>query len=1263
MLLASLNIYSSKNQKITNIKYSLILLFVLCISKISGQLYINEFQAYNASAYLEKYWGNFPDWIEIYNSGDHAINLSGYYITDDINDPEKWELPSDMTIYSGGFVILYADKISYKEHTNFSLSGKGEQIALFSPELVLIDSVSFGKQYPDISYGRYPNGSENWCYYEDITPKKNNSPDYLQIAKFASEPLFSINGGIYTGTQSISISTSSPAAIIKYTLNGSYPTTNSDTYTIPIQLSSTTVIRATAFEDSAFSSKTVTQTYFINREFSLPVISISTDSRYFYDNEVGIYVVGTNGITGNCAETPRNYNQDWERPINIELYYQNGNPGFNQITGTKIFGACSRRSSLKSLSIFARKKYGDKDIDCKIFRDKDIDEFKSIILRNSGNDFRNTMLRDGIMHNLVKDRMDIDYQEYQPAIVYFNGDYRGILNIREKINENYLEANHEVNPDSVDILNKHVHVVEGDDIHYQNMMSFVSSNDMTNPDNYEYLETQMDINQFINYQLAEIYFFNQDWPEGNIKYWRPQTEDGRWRWLLYDTDFGLGLHCYNDNMVEWATRTHFSTELFCKLLTNDVFSSEFLQRLSSHMNTSFQPERVIQIIDSLSGFIEAEMPQHIEKCNFPGSMSNWYDEIQIMKDFASDRLAILTNNLINKFNLDGIYELTTSVSEPEKGKIRITGVEIPNNYSGLYFKNLPVRIEAIPNEGYKFSGWEGASSSTLNEIQINLSSDSFIVANFSVVDTIRTIHINEFSSKSDNAIQDEHEEYEDWIELYNSGTEAVDLAGLCLTDSIQHLNKFIISSDQADSTILYPDSTIVFYADNDTKQGLLHLNFKLSNNGEKLALSQKIGDDLIIIDSASYKQQYKGITIGRIPDGIGISQFVIPTPGDHNLNIDIVSNLYINEIASSNTSLIADNYGEYNDWIEIYNDNDVAVNIGGLFISDNPNNNIKHRIPTTYSDSTSIPPKGHILLWADDQKTQGILHLNFKLSSNGEQIRLVQPDGIHLLDSITYTKQYLDVTYGRYPDGENSWDFMNATPSDCNILIDYSGLYINEFLASNSSVNCDKFNEYDDWVEIYNSNDFPVDIGGLYLTDTLPEPHKYRIPTLYSDSTTISPKGFLLFWADNQSEQGILHLNFKLSSKGEQIGLSQFKYSEFKYIDSLTFGNQYTNFSTGRIYDGAGAWTKFIIASPGANNIISNTATQQSDDENLIIYPNPVSDGIIYLSQNRNIRLYNSFGQLMYVKNDIRELHVKSLPQGLYILQTERGEIIQIVIF
>ncbi len=394
--------------------------------------------------------------------------------------------------------------------------------------------------------------------------------------------------------------------------------------------------------------------------------------------------------------------------------------------------------------------------------------------------------------------------------------------------------------------------------------------------------------------------------------------------------------------------------------------------------------------------------------------------------------------------------------------------------------------------------------------------------------------------------------------------------------------------------------------------------------------------------------------------------------------------LVINEFLASNDACCADENGEFDDWIEIYNYGSDTVNIAGFFFSDDKANIQMSQIPNTDPEKTKIAPGGFLVLWADKQPEQGVLHLNIKLSSGGEDIVMTEPDGITVVDQYTYGPQTTDVSEGRYPDGGNQWkNFTTPTPgasntgaqapqppSISNITVspdtinpgdmvtitatvtdpdgdvqtvdltygpqdslthttamtgsedtytaqigpfddgsmiyffikasDSGGrtavsdtlsfqvgyippvLYINEFLASNDSCCADEHGEYDDWIEIYNPGPNPVDIGGMYITDDLTDLTAWQIPTTQPDSTTIPPGGFLVLWADKQPEQGVLHVNIKLSSGGEQIGLTA--PNGTTVIDSLTFGPQTTDVSYGRLPDGSDNWQFFQNPTPGAPN-------------------------------------------------------------------------------
>ncbi|MCK4445443.1 MAG: CotH kinase family protein, partial [Candidatus Marinimicrobia bacterium] len=372
-----------------------------------------------------------------------------------------------------------------KLHTNFKLSSSGEQLALFNPEGVLIDSLSFDQLPVDYSYGRKPDGETDWYIFNQPTPGASNSTDGYQ--EYVEEPEFSINGGFYSDFVDISINSLAEGAETYYTLDGSTPTESSYVYTTPIHLESTTVLRASCFKDGYLQSKTITQSYLINTDFSLPVISLVTDSGNFFDTEIGIYVFGNDADTVNYPYWGSNFWEDWERPVHVELYEPDGQQGFSIDAGVKIYGSWSRLYPQKSLSVFARGRYGYNEINYQIFPDLLINEYQAFILRNSGQDWGHTFFRDAMMQSLTADATDVDVQAYRPAMVLLNGEIWGIHNIREKFNEHYIASHHGVDPDNIDMIERDDIIIHGDLVHYQSLIDFVENNDISLSDNYEYV--------------------------------------------------------------------------------------------------------------------------------------------------------------------------------------------------------------------------------------------------------------------------------------------------------------------------------------------------------------------------------------------------------------------------------------------------------------------------------------------------------------------------------------------------------------------------------------------------------------------------------------------------------------------------------------------------------------------------------------------------------------------------------------------------------
>ena len=705
----------------------------------TSDVIINEFLAANQAESRDPDFAAFSDWIELYNNAGSDIDLSGYTVTDDLDVPLKWQFPAGTVIPGGAYLLLWADGEDTGLHTSFKLNRAGEQLGLYSPDGILIDGLSFGPQHDDISYGRLQGNASEWAHFDPPTPGKANDP--RRSAAMTPEPIFSMGGGLYTGPQSVSFLNADQVDIY-YSLDGTPPDDGGMRYQTPIAVSDTTALRAIGTLRGLAPSEVVTHTYFINEEITLPLISIVTDPANFFSNERGIYVTGTNGAGGYCDSAIRNLKQDWERPVNIELYEADGELGLNQRAGVKIFGGCSRhRFPQKSLAFFARRVYGKGSFAYQLFPDKDIDRFESFILRSSADDQVFTLFRDALSQTVLKERMDVDVQGYRPALLFLNGAYWGIHNLREKVNEHYCANNFGVDADEVNLLQGNGAVAAGTNAGYGAMVSYANNNDMADPEVYRVIEGQVDIEQYIDYQIGHIYLAERDWPGNNIKFWRADTGPyARWRWINYDMDQCFSAAWTDEDMITKTTTTsgggwpnpEWSTRLFRNLLENEGFRNEFVQRYAYHMNTTFNPDRLLGIIDQLQSVLRPEIPRHIvrwggqrdpdalETWQSPifNSVIRWEQNVDVMRRFAVERPAFTRRHVIDFFALSGTSELSLNLATPQSGVLQINGKRLPDGFLGTYFNDIPLSIAATPRRGHRFSHWETQSFRVSTEAMV-----------------------------------------------------------------------------------------------------------------------------------------------------------------------------------------------------------------------------------------------------------------------------------------------------------------------------------------------------------------------------------------------------------------------------------------------------------------------------------------------------------------------------------------------------------------
>ena len=283
--------------------------------------------------------------------------------------------------------------------------------------------------------------------------------------------------------------------------------------------------------------------------------------------------------------------------------------------------------------------------------------------------------------------------------------------------------------------------------------------------------------------------------------------------------------------------------------------------------------------------------------------------------------------------------------------------------------------------------------------------------------------INELMADNKSTFADEAGEFDDWIEIYNIGSEAADLSGCTMSDGLDTPDEWTIPA----GTIVPAGTYLIIWADEDLDQGPLHADFKLGGQGDELGLWTPEGE---LIDSITFGDQSEDVSFGRLPNGGPDWQYLqIPTPTTSNVaDPTQVPELYINEVMASNLETIADEAGEYDDWVEVYNPGPVDVDMGGLFMTDDMEDPGAWLVP----DGVIVPAQGFLLIWADNDPEQGNTHGTFQLSGSGETVGLFALDGVTIIDTVDFPALESDTAYGRIEDGGSVWDVLPATPGSSN---------------------------------------------------------------------------------------------------------------------------------------------------------------------------------------------------------------------------------------
>ena len=580
------------------------------------------------------------DWVEIYNPTDAPISLEGWYLTDDSDELTKGKLPAE-TVQPGEYYVIFLSKDTENLRKGypvvpFGLSSSGDSLCLVYEGKVK-DWAFVPALGTNVSYGR-PDGELEFSVLASVTPNASNG----MAAAETEVPVAVTAQGVYNDVESLSVVLEGEGEIY-YTTDCTAPTVNSTRYTGPISLSETTVIRAFSVAEGKTESKVLDLTYIINENHTIPVASLVTEPDNLWDYYEGIYVMGP-GASPNAPYIGANFWQNWEREASVSLYEKDGS-GFSSPCGIRIFGGYSRQQDMKSLSCFFRGEYGANQLSYPLFGEAGLDVYEAFVFRNTGQDYNGARMRDALLTDLASSAMYMPVQKNRPVVLYLNGEFWGVYYIREKINENYIAGNYNVSPDTVTLDRG-----EGSTTEYKNFVKYVKKNDLSDPEVYATVAAQMDIDQYIDYMIAQIYICNLD--NVNVKFFK--IGEGKWTWILFDVDYSTTFTTNNTVAAHLdpdgtGTNNYFSTDLINGLLENGEFRDKFLTRFAWQIENVWSYERVLPVIDSYCDAIRPEMERDCERWEL--SYRTWEKSVERIRTFFKNREGYVVEDLQDWFKL------------------------------------------------------------------------------------------------------------------------------------------------------------------------------------------------------------------------------------------------------------------------------------------------------------------------------------------------------------------------------------------------------------------------------------------------------------------------------------------------------------------------------------------------------------------------------------------------------------------------------------
>lgn len=726
-----------------------------------AQVMINEYSCSNLSTYLDNF-GGYEDWIELYNAGGTSVSLSGYHLSDNKTNVTKWTFGA-VNIPANGFVRVWASGHNVTTganlHTNFSLTQcKPDMIVLANASGTILDSLTLQRTKLGHSRGRTTNGAATWSVF--LTPTPNNSNNTATANQtYVTTPAMSVGPGFYAGAQVVTLTCPDPNTTIRYTTNGSTPNGGSTAYSTPINISTTTVLRAVAFSSTANTpaSFVSSNTYFINSPHTVNVISIFGDQLGTLMNgtqinpEVGVEYFDSSKTfrTEGYGQANKHGNDSWSYPQRGIDFICFDEYGYNYALQHRFFEPSSR-VDFQHL-IFKAAANDNYPFECPAAGNP-----------NAWGDptlFDGAHIRDSYVHVVAqKAGMHVDVRSWAPMIMYVNGAYWGVYDLREKVDDkDFCNYYHNASADSLQFLKNWggITVAYGGtqaNNDWNTTKNYITTNNMAVQANYNHADSLLSVKSLVDYMLINSYCVTSDWLNWNSEWWRgtnASSNKKKWRYAIWDEDATFhhyinytGIPNQNANASPCDPQTlnpnppdyGGNIDIWNSLMANPGFQQYYILRYYDLVNSGLSCTRMTQILDSMIAVITPEMQGQITK--WGGSIAAWQTNVLNLRNFIIARCDSITTQFDNCYNVTGPYVIKVNVDPPNSGTVDFSTNHLTNFvWQGLYPGNIDVNISETPNPNYCFDHWEFKNhtplpSTTSQSVTVHLMMTDSIVAHF-----------------------------------------------------------------------------------------------------------------------------------------------------------------------------------------------------------------------------------------------------------------------------------------------------------------------------------------------------------------------------------------------------------------------------------------------------------------------------------------------------------------------------------------------------